>query len=142
MRSQPLNVLLCLAACIRGARRRPAFARPARRRAIEIAFFGSLGFGSLASVARRSIHTRETRAVLRMATIDAHLHAWSSMHAYAPGKEPPSALGDEVASAEALLATMQRCGVRGALVVQRSSRASFRFCNRRARARALEYVCA
>ena len=50
--------------------------------------------------------------------IDSHLHVWSSTRPYAAGKEPPAALGDSVASAEALAAGMESLGIDGALVVQ------------------------
>ena len=51
-------------------------------------------------------------------TVDSHLHCWSSKFPYAEGKAPPATLGDEVASAEALLKMMDAQGVAQALIVQ------------------------
>ncbi|KAG1663076.1 hypothetical protein FOA52_011597 [Chlamydomonas sp. UWO 241] len=50
--------------------------------------------------------------------LDAHLHVWSSTYRYAPGKEPPAGLGDDVASVDAFRAVMEEAGVAQALVVQ------------------------
>ena len=66
----------------------------------------------LASMA--STMTTPTRALV----VDSHLHVWSSTSAFAPGKEPPSNLGDAVASAEAFAAACQESGVDRALIVQ------------------------
>ena len=51
-------------------------------------------------------------------TVDSHLHCWSSKFPYAEGKAPPATLGDEVASAEALLKVMDAQDVAQALIVQ------------------------
>ena len=61
-----------------------------------------------------STMTTPTRALV----VDSHLHVWSSTSAFAPGKEPPSNLGDAVASAEAFAAACQESGVDRALIVQ------------------------
>ena len=66
----------------------------------------------LASMA--STMTTPTRALV----VDSHLHVWSSTSAFAPGKEPPSNLGDSVASAEAFAAACKESGVDRALIVQ------------------------
>ena len=66
----------------------------------------------LASLA--STMTTPTRALV----VDSHLHVWSSTSKFAPGKEPPSNLGDAVASAEAFAAACQESGVDRALIVQ------------------------
>ena len=54
--------------------------------------------------------------------VDSHLHVWSdSGGTYADGKEPPSALGGETSSAEALIALMDQNGVDASLIVQPSN---------------------
>jgi len=96
---RPANTLLLLGASVSGfaLRRRAAVAGAA---------------GGLAAVGLS--RTTPPRAMV----IDSHLHVWSSTFQYAPGKEPPPELGDAVASAEALDASLKAVGADGALVVQ------------------------
>ena len=96
---RPANTLLLLGASVSGfaLRRRAAVAGAA---------------GGLAAVGLS--RTTPPRAMV----IDSHLHVWSSTFPYAPGKEPPPELGDAVASAEALDASLKAVGADGALVVQ------------------------
>ena len=55
----------------------------------------------------------------RLATIDGHLHVWSSAYgAYAEGKAPPPALGDDVASYDAFASLSGEHGVDGCVIVQ------------------------
>ena len=50
--------------------------------------------------------------------LDSHVHVWSSASPYAPNQTPPPELGDAVASAEALVASMATNRIDGSLIVQ------------------------
>ncbi|KAJ1459194.1 hypothetical protein M885DRAFT_511703 [Pelagophyceae sp. CCMP2097] len=78
---------------------------------------GRRAFG-LGAASASSGASATRRAPLMSMTVDSHVHVWSSSAAYAAGREPPAALGDSVACAEALLASMAAAGVDAALIVQ------------------------
>jgi len=73
----------------------------------------SLSRRGLLAVATLATNTRVNAMVL-----DSHVHVWDSSSPYAPGQTPPPELGDAVASEDALVASMGRHRIDGALIVQ------------------------